>query len=88
MTSHDAVSPIASIHDLQPGARYRVLQAFRDHYGNRFEAGDLLTFRGRDFLPYHGGHTLHFEERGIWLQEVDDAGILVRLGEYLARAPD
>ncbi len=77
---------VSSVYDLQPGRRYRVLRDFSDHYGNRFETGERLTFRGRSFLPYHGGHTLQFEERGIWLQEEDNADILGRFGEFLALA--
>lgn len=77
---------VGSVYDLRPGRCYSVLRDFSDHYGNRFETGERLTFRGRSFLPYHGGHTLQFEERGIWLQEEDDADILGRFGEFLALA--
>jgi hypothetical protein len=66
---------------LVPGRRYRVVAEIEDFYGNRFLPGEVLTFEGRDFLPYEDGHTLRFVERKMWLQggsqPYEDFGLLV-----------
>lgn len=62
-----------TVYALVPGRRYRVVEEFDDHYGNRFEAGAELTFEGSAFLPYHDGHTIRFVERTMYLQGESDA---------------
>jgi hypothetical protein len=62
-----------ALHALRADAVYEVLQEFADHYGTVFPAGTRLTFVQRQFLPYHGGHTLCFREATIYLQENDRA---------------
>ena len=61
---------------LKKGRRYVVKKSFVDHHGQCFEVGDGLTFVKKDYLPYHGGHTIFFEERTIYLQDEEQAGIL------------
>lgn len=73
-----------SVYELEPGIVYIVLKPFFDHHGGAFAAGDLLTFESRHFLPYHGGHTIIFREKGLYLQEDDQAEILDNLVNYLA----
>lgn len=73
-----------TVYGLVSGRTYRVAQSFADCYANRFEAGELLRFRERHFLPYHGGHTLVFEERSIFLQEDQNRLILDNFSDYLA----
>jgi hypothetical protein len=71
-----------SVYRLAPGRRYVVRAPFVDHTGARFEAGVVLTFREKHFLPYEGGHTLVFAEATVWLHEDDP--VLVGLDRYLA----
>lgn len=56
-----------------------------DYYGNSFNQGDVLRFRERHFLPYHGGHTVIFEERALYLQEKVNAEILDNFSEYIIK---
>ncbi|MFO0985446.1 MAG: DUF3601 domain-containing protein [Planctomycetota bacterium] len=57
---------------LRRNACYEVVQGFTDHHGSAVAEGTRLTFVQREFLPYHGGHTLTFHERTIYLQEDDE----------------
>jgi len=57
------------IYSLNSGATYVVKKQFSDYYGNAFEAGEKLTYLEKHFLPYHGGHTIVFKERNLYLQE-------------------
>ena len=75
-------SPIA-IHDLKQGAKYRVQRDFADYYQNQFTQGELLTFIESHFLPYHGGYTVVFKERTLYLQEEANSNILGSLGDFL-----
>jgi hypothetical protein len=79
--------PEGSLYALVAGERYVVLRAFTDYYGNAFAAGGQLTFRERHFLPYHGGHTIVFEERPLYLQEEVNRDIVDGFAEYIARPP-
>lgn len=72
-----------TVGDLRAGRQYAVVQSFTDYHGGRFEAGERLTFRRHDFLPYHGGHTLEFEERTVYLQEDDNSEVLARIWAYI-----
>lgn len=71
------------VHQLQPSTRYRVRRTFLDFYRNQFQVGEVLTFISHSFLPYHGGHTIVFKERTLYLQEDENADILESLHEYL-----
>ena len=73
----------SGVYGLVPGAKYRVLRAITDYHGGSFAAGDVLTFVKRDYLPYHGGHTLTFEPRVMYLQDDENADVLGRLDSYL-----
>ncbi len=75
--------PCRTVYDLVPGVEYIVRTAFVDHYNNRFESGERLRFRERHFLPYHGGHTVVFESRSIYLQEVENAELVNNLSRFL-----
>jgi hypothetical protein len=72
------------IHNLKKGSQYRVRQDFADYYRNRFTEGERLTFVGSHFLPYHGGYTVVFKERTLYLQEEENSNILGSLGDYLS----
>jgi hypothetical protein len=73
-----------TVYGLTPGREYQVIQSFTDHYGNVFEAGERFRFKQRHFLPYHGGHTILFEERALYLQEDQNRDILDHFSEYIA----
>jgi hypothetical protein len=72
-----------TIYTLRIGRTYRVRRAFEDHYREPFAVDELLTYRDRSFIPYHGGHTLMFVERGMWLQEDDQRPIIDAFDDYL-----
>jgi hypothetical protein len=72
-----------SIYTLQPGVCYAIRQSFVDCFGNHFEQGQRLTFRKRHFLPYHGGHTIVFEERTLYLQEDQNRSIIDEFSRYI-----
>jgi hypothetical protein len=72
-----------SIYDLRKGVRYLVTRSFVDHYGGKFEAGECLTFLSHDYLPYHGGHTVKFIEKTLYLQDEADGEIVQRIWDYL-----
>ena len=74
------------IQDLKLHSQYRVLQDFVDFYQNQFRQGELLTFVESHFLPYHGGYTVVFQERTLYLQEEVNSDILGSLGDYLRLA--
>ena len=74
-----------TIYDLVPGAVYQVQQEFTDHYGNLFQQGERLCFRQRHFLPYHGGHTVVFDERPLYLQENENVEIIDNFSRYMRR---
>lgn len=74
---------LTNVHQLTKDSRYRVRRDFVDFYNNRFTQGDALTFVEYHFLPYHGGYTIVFKERNLYLQEEENATILDSLGDYL-----
>ena len=76
-----------TVHDLEPGATYKVISDLVDYGGQRVVRGRRLTFRSRAFVPYHGGHTLTFDEVTLQLQEDVHAALLGRLEDYLRRWP-
>ena len=81
---HEALK--GTVYGLVQGAEYQVVQTFTDYYNNQFECGELLRFKERHFLPYHGGHTIIFEQRPLYLQEEENAAILENFSEYIAPA--
>ena len=76
---------MVDIYTLEKGATYVVSKAFTDFYGNAFAPGQMLTYAERHFLPYHGGHTIVFKERSIYLQEEANQEIIDFFAEYLSR---
>jgi hypothetical protein len=72
------------IHALEKSVRYKVRPDFTDFHHNQFMQGEILTFMEVHFLPYHGGFTVVFKERNLYLQEVESANILDCLGDYLS----
>jgi len=79
---HEALK--GTVYGLIQGAEYQVMQNFIDYYKNEFQQGELLRFKERHFLPYHGGHTIVFEQRPLYLQEEENAAILSNFSEYIA----
>lgn len=77
--SEDHVSRLA------PGSAYRIMQSFTDYYGTRFHQGEVLCFKEHHFLPYHGGHTIVFDERSVYLQEEANADILAHFSSYMVK---
>jgi hypothetical protein len=73
---------------LEKGATYVVKRMFTDFYGNVFSPGEVLTYAERHFLPYHGGHTIVFRERSLYLQEEENRDIIDCFADYLSRAED
>jgi hypothetical protein len=73
-----------TVYGMRPGHEYEVMKSFTDHYGNLFEQGERLRFQQRHFLPYHGGHTIVFDGRTLYLQEDQNREILDNFSEYLA----
>lgn len=77
---------MVDIYTLEKGATYVVTKTFTDFYGDLFSPGETLTYAERHFLPYHGGHTIVFKERNIYLQEEENREIIDSFAEYLSRA--
>jgi hypothetical protein len=73
-----------TIYGMIPDREYQVMKSFTDHYGNAFEQGERLRFKQRHFLPYHGGHTVVFEGKSLYLQEDQNREILDHFSEYIA----
>ncbi len=73
-----------TVHALVPGAEYQVMQTFTDCNQGQFLRGERLRFKDRHFLPYHGGHTIVFEERTLYLQEEENAAILANFSAYVS----
>jgi len=72
------------LYALERGVVYIVTKPFSDFHKQSFSAGEKLTFVERHFLPYHGGHTVVFKEKAIYLQEDENAVIIHSLDQYLA----
>lgn len=78
----------AGVYGLHPGETYRVIREIRDYHGGIFPVGTELTFVQRNYLPYHGGHTVVFRPRPMYLQDETDADVLNDLESYLEVAAD
>lgn len=76
----------AGVYGLKPGASYRVVREIEDYHGNVFPAGMELSFVQRHYLPYHGGHTVVFRPKTMYLQDEENADVLNRLENYLEAA--
>lgn len=74
---------IMDIYSPNKGSQYKVERAFTDFYENQFNDGELLTFVELHFLPYHGGYTVAFQEKSLYLYEEENSNILRSLGDYL-----
>ncbi len=74
---------VGTIYGLVPGRKYRVVRGFTDFYGTVFEENEVLVFRGRNFLPYHGGHTITFDGKPLFLQEDQNRDILDNFSSYI-----
>jgi len=85
LTQMDREALEGTVYGLVQGAEYQVMQTFTDHYGGEFRAGERLRFKERHFLPYHGGHTIVFDQRPLYLQEEANASILDNFSDYIAR---
>ena len=85
VTQMDREALKGTVYGLVQGAEYQVVQTFTDHYGNEFRRGEHLRFKERHFLPYHGGHTIVFDQRPLYLQEEVNAPILENFSDYIAR---
>lgn len=77
--------PISDIHQLKKSARYEVCRSFMDFYKNDFREGEVLTFIEVHFLPYHGGYTIVFKEKTLYLHEQENADILDSFSTYIRR---
>jgi hypothetical protein len=77
-------NPEGTVYGMIPGREYQVMKSFTDHYGNEFQEGERLRFKERHFLPYHGGHTIVFEGKTLYLQEDQNSKILDNFAEYIA----
>jgi len=66
-----------NIRSLTPGTAIRIVKTFKDCGGAQFEAGSVLHFRDRHYLPYHDGHTVIFEETTMSLCDTDDTRVIV-----------
>jgi len=75
--------PLLDIYHLEKDRQYKVRKAFKDFYNGQFNEGEVLTFVEFNFLPYHGGYTVIFKEKKLYLQEEENSNILDSLGEYL-----
>ena len=73
-----------TVYGLLPEREYQVMKSFTDHYGNAFEQGERLRFKQHQFLPYHGGHTVVFDGKTLYLQEDQNSEILDHFSEYIA----
>ena len=76
------------IKDLRKDFQYRIQRDFADFHHNQFMQGELLTFVESHFLPYHGGYTVVFKERTLYLQEEVNSDILGSLEYYLRLKTD
>ena len=85
VTAMDREALEGTVYGLIPGSEYQVMQTFTDYYKNQFQRGELLRFKERHFLPYHGGHTIMFDLRTLYLQEDENAAILSNFSDYISR---
>lgn len=63
---------MVNVYKLTQGTVIRIRKDFRDVYGGEFKEGTILHFTRREYLPYHSGHTVMFEEADMYLCDADD----------------
>ena len=68
---------VLRIWDLSPGIAIRIVRTFRDRAGNEFTKGSILHFIRRNYLPYHSGHTVYFQEGTMTLCDDDNTRDIV-----------
>ena len=68
---------MARIWDLEPGAVICIVRTFTDCARNEFAEGSILHFTERNYLPYHSGHTVYFQEATMYLCDDDDTRAIV-----------
>src|SRR5262249_24156978 len=75
---------MVNVWNLEPGAAIRIVKTLRDCRGNEFAEGRILHFTGRNYVPYHSGHTVYFQEATMYLCDDDETSAIVqnRDGEY------
>ena len=83
LSTPSSQSQPGNIGALIPAHQYRVIKSFIDYYGNAFEQDQLLRFKECRFLPYHGGYTIVFDERCLYLQEEENRDILEHFSLYI-----
>lgn len=66
-----------NIWNLAPGAAIRIVKTFRDCTGTEFVEGTTLHYTHRNYLPYHSGHTVFFQEATMYLCDNDDTSAIV-----------
>ena len=69
---------MVDIRSLIPGAAIRIVKKFRDCAGNDFAEGRILHFTHRNYLPYHSGHTVYFQEATMYLCDDDNTSLIVQ----------
>jgi hypothetical protein len=69
---------MVNVRNLRPGAAIRIVKTFRDCVGNKFAEGRTLHFTRRDYLPYHSGHTVYFQEAIMYLRDDDETESIVQ----------
>ena len=67
-----------NIWNLVPGAAIRIVKTFRDCRAAEFTEGTILHFTHRNYLPYHSGHTVYFQEATMYLCDDDDTAAIVQ----------
>jgi hypothetical protein len=64
--------------NLTPGTAIRIAKTFKDYHGHEFTAGTVLHFKERNYLPYHSGHTVYFNEATMYLCDLDETAAIVQ----------
>ena len=68
---------MVNVWNLQAGSAIRIVKTFQDCCSHEFEQGKILHFIRRDYLPYHAGHTIFFQEATMYLCDNDETGAIV-----------
>ena len=69
---------MVNVWNLKPGSAIRIVKTFQDCGSHKFEEGRILHFIRRDYLPYHNGHTVYFQEATMYLCDNDETSAIVR----------
>lgn len=71
------------------GQKYRVVKPFADYDKRIHQIGELWTYIGTNFVPYHDGLTLHVLQNGVetvyrflW-DETSQAEIIEHFSDYV-----